>query len=220
MKTTQKFYLVCGVLAPLIYVSSDIIASNLWQNYSYTAQSVSELRALGAPTRPFLIPILTIYAMLEIAFGIGVWKANDQKRTLRITGVLLICLGVVDLAAPLFPMNLRENLSETGRSLTDTLHIIITAVTVLLIFLVIGFGAQTYKRWFRIYSYLTIIILFLCGVWASLDVSRMEANLPTPWIGVKERINIYGYMLWLAVFANVLFWIEKKAKSSDRVQVH
>ena len=215
MKTTNMLFLLCGILAPLIYVGSDIIAASLWQGYSYTAQSVSELRALGAPTRPFLIPVLIFYSMLEIAFGSGILRTSEQKRALHIAGVLLICLGVIDMAAPCFPMHLRENLSETGRTLTDTMHIIITGVTVFLIMLIIGFGGHAIGGWFRTYSYATIVILLLCGAWASLEVSRIEANLPTPWVGVKERINIYGYMLWLAVLAIVLLWEKRKSKSID-----
>jgi hypothetical protein len=37
-----------------------------------------------------------------------------------------------------------------------------------------------------------------------LDASRLEANLPTPWMGVWERINIYAYMLWVVVLATAL----------------
>jgi hypothetical protein len=39
------------------------------------------------------------------------------------------------------------------------------------------------------------------GVLASLQAGRMEANQPTPWMGIEERINIYATMLWMAVLA-------------------
>lgn len=58
---SRKGLLVCGVLAALLYVGSDIVAAWRWEGYSYTAQSVSELRAIGAPTRPFLVPVLSLY---------------------------------------------------------------------------------------------------------------------------------------------------------------
>ena len=89
-------------------------------------------------------------------------------------------------------------------SLANTLHIIGTGVTVFLILLIIGFGATADGKWFRIYSYATILVLIVAGAWAGLDGPRIAANLPTPWMGVKERINIYGYMLWLLVLALVL----------------
>lgn len=196
----RKLLLICGILASLLYVASDILAAMGWEGYSYTAQSVSELRASGAPTRPFLVPVLLIYAMLEIAFGLGVRGAAGQKRALRIAGALLIGLGVVDLAAPFFPMHLRG----AEFTMIDTAHIILTVVTVLLILLVIGFGAFADGKQFRLYSIATILILFVCGAWAFSDGPRIAANLPTPWIGVRERINIYGFMLWMAVLAVAL----------------
>lgn len=204
MKTSQKFLLACGILAPVIYIGSDILAALMWEGYSYTSQAVSELRAVEAPTRPLLVPILYIYALLETAFGIGVLNAGGQKRTLRAAGILLIVLGVLDLTAPFFPMHIRENISASGRTLSDTLHIILTFVTVLLILLILGFGAVANGIRFRIYSYATIVILIICGIWASTFTSSLEANLPTPWLGVIERINIYGYMLWMAFLSAVL----------------
>ncbi len=196
----RKGLLVCGILASLLYVASDILAAISWEGYSYIDQSVSELRAIGAPTRPFLVPVLLIYALLELAFGWGVQGTAGQKRPLRIAGALLIGLGVLDLVAIFSPMHLRG----TESTLTDTMHIILTVVTVLLILLIVGFGAVADGKRFRLYSIATILILFVCGAWAFLDAPRIAANLPTPWVGVRERINIYGYMLWMLVLAIVL----------------
>jgi len=210
----KKVLLICGTLASLLYVASDIVSAIRWEGYSYTAQSVSELRAIGAPTRALLVPLLVIYAVLEIAFGLGVWGAAGRKRASRITGVLLIGLGIVDLVALFFPMHLRG----AEGTLTDTMHIILTSVTVLLILLTIGFGATADDKWFRLYSFVTLLILIVSGAWAFLDAPRIAANLPTPWVGVRERINIYGYMLWMAVLAIVLLQAEKRAgpvNSSD-----
>jgi hypothetical protein len=209
----RKVLLICGVLAALLYVGSDIFSAMSWKEYSFTNQSVSELRAIGAPTRPFLVPCLLMYAVLEIAFGSAVWGAAGQERALRIAGVLLIGLGVVDLTGPFFPMHLRENLRETGRTLTDTVHIIVTVVTVLLILLTIAFGATALGKRFRLYSFATIIVLMVSGVWAFLAAPQIEANLSTPWLGVRERINIYGYMLWMLVLAIGLLRIQGSRSS-------
>jgi hypothetical protein len=198
--------LICGILASLIYVGSDILAALRWEGYSYISQTISELRAIAAPTRPLLIPVLAIYAVLEMAFGSGVRGAAGQKRSLRITGVLLIVLGVVDLVvAPFFPMHLRG----TEFTLTDTMHKALTGVSVFLILTIIGFGAAAHGKWFRLYSYTTILVLIACGVWSFSDAPRIEANLPTPWVGVRERISVFSYMLWMAVLAIVLLRTRK-----------
>ena len=38
----------------------------------------------------------------------------------------------------------------------------------------------------------------------SLDALRVQANLPTPWAGLWERINIAGLLLWVVVLAIAL----------------
>ncbi len=115
-------------------------------------------------------------------------------------GALLIGLGVLDLVALFFPMHLRG----AGSTLTDTLHKALTAVTVLMFFLLIGLGATIGGKWFRFYSIGTMVLLAVFGFLAGTKASLIEANLPTPWVGVTERINIYGYMLWMAALAVVL----------------
>jgi hypothetical protein len=72
-------------------------------------------------------------------------------------------------------------------SLANTLHIIATAVTVLLILLIIGFGATADGKWFRLYAYATILLLIVTGAWAFLDIPGIAANLPTPWLGVRAH---------------------------------
>jgi len=214
-----KRLLICGLLAPLIYVVSDIISAAVWDSYSFTAQSVSELRAIGAPTRLFLIPVLALYSLLEIAFGFGIRRMAGDNRALRITGVLLIGLGLIDTAAPFFPMHLRENLQLSGGSFTDTMHIVITVVTVFFILLIIGYGAAAHGTRFRFYSYATVLTFFVCGAWAFLDAPLIDANLPTPWLGVRERINIYCFMLWMAVLATVLLRTKKQESYDSREMV-
>jgi hypothetical protein len=197
----RKVLLVCGILAALLYVGSDILAAMSWEGYSYTAQSVSELRAIGAPTRSFLMPILSIHAVLEIAFGFGVWQAAGPKHSVRFAGGLLIGIGVLDLMGPFFQLNLGESVE----SFTNMLHILVTVVSMLAMLLIMGFGATADGKWFRLYSYATLVAVVVLGVWTFMELPRVAANLPTPWMGVKERLGIYGYMLWLAVLALVLW---------------
>jgi hypothetical protein len=190
----RKVLLFCGVFAPLLWIAADIIAAVRYEGYSYTAQAVSELSAIGAPTRAFLIRTGLVYIALQIAFAVGVWRSAGLKRALRMTGGTLFVLGVVSVIAAFFPMSLRE----AEKTFADTMHIILSgAMTVLLILLAIGFGATAFGVRWRIYSYATILILLAFGAWAALDAPRVGANLPTPWMGLRERINAYGYMLWM-----------------------
>jgi hypothetical protein len=191
--------LLCGILAALLYIGSDIVAGMSWEGYNFASQAVSELRGIGAPTRAFLIPVLFIYAVLEIVFGLGIWKVA-RKRAVYITGALLIGLGALDLMGPVFAMNA----SETVSSITNVIHIAATILTLIVLLLVIIFGSTADGKRFRIYSIATLLLVITFGILTFLEVPKIAAGLPTPWMGLMERINIYSYMLWLAVLAIVL----------------
>jgi hypothetical protein len=57
-RTTRKAYLVCGILSSLLYVATVALAPLLWERYSSTSQTVSELFAIDAPSRPLVVPLL------------------------------------------------------------------------------------------------------------------------------------------------------------------
>jgi hypothetical protein len=101
-------------------------------------------------------------------------------------------------------MHQREVLAAGGGSLTDTLHIVWSMVAVAFMMLAIGFGAVAFGKRFRLYSIATLVILIGFGVLTGMDAPRIDANLPTPWIGVWERINIGVYDLWVVVLATAL----------------
>ena len=194
--------LVCGILSSLLYVIMNVLAAMLYEGYSAFSQTVSELSAIGAPTRTLWVSLAIIYELLVIAFAWGVWQSAVNNRSLGIVGYLLFINGVLGFFWP--PMHQREVLAAGGATLTDTLHIVFTAITVPLMMLTIGFGAAAFAKRFRVYSILTLVILVMFGVLTGLDGPNISKNLPTPWIGVWERINIGVYMLWIVVLAIVL----------------
>ena len=221
IKTLQKIYkvhpnaikilLFCGILSSLLYVATDILASMLSPGYSYSSQSISELSAIGAQTRSLWIAMLFLFNPLLIAFGIGVRLSAGAKRSIRITGTLLVIWGILGFVWLFFPMHLRGAIGST----TDTMHLVMAAVTVLLILLFIGFGSSASGKWFRLYSTGTILILIIFGALTVQQVPMVAAQQPTPWLGIMERVNVYGAMLWVLVLAIILLRAEKKNKNSS-----
>lgn len=118
-----------------------------------------------------------------------------RSRGLRGAAIMLVAIGVIGPWWP--PMHLRG----VDKSLTDTLHIVWTCVTVPLMLLAIGFASGAYERWFRGYSIATVVVLVVFGMLTAMYGPRLGANLPTPWAGVTERVNIGGYLLWVVVLA-------------------
>lgn len=197
MKLVRQLLLLCGILSSLLYIGADIISGANWKGYSYTSQTISELMAISAPSRPVSIPLFIIYDMLVIAFGIGILMLVAQKR-LYFTGGLIVGIGISGLVTTLFfPMHMRGY----DPIYTDTMHVILTGVTTVLIMLAMGFGATINGKGFRCYTVLTMLALLCFGTLSALDGPKIAAQQPTPWLGVTERITIGVYLVWMAVLA-------------------
>lgn len=197
-----KALLFCGIVSSVHYILINIFIPMQWDEYSAASQTVSELSAIGAPTRSLWISLCTFYSALVVLFAWGIWMSAEENRSLRRVAVLMGIYGVSSFFWP--PMHQREVLAAGGGTLTDTMHIAFTIWTVLLMMFSIGFGATAFGKRFRNYSVLTMVILTSFGILTGLDAPGISADLPTPWIGVWERINIGVFLLWIIVLAMVL----------------
>ena len=208
----RKSLLICGILSSLLWVAGDIAASLSYAGYSYVDYSVSELSAIGAPTRSWLAALGLVTVLLELAFAVGVWLAASGKRGLRIAAVLLfvqaamnVAIGLINLVTPFAAMHTREEIAASGgQTATDTLHLVYAAVTVVLILCMIGFAAGAFGRGWRWYSIATIVAALAFGAWAGTYAPAVGANLPTPGLGLIERVNVYSFYLWEALLAVML----------------
>jgi len=206
-----RIALVGGIASSLLYVAMNVFVPMQWEGYSSVSQTVSELSAVGAPTRPLWVSLAIVYSGLGAAFGWAVWSMAGRNRRFRMLGGLIVVNALIGLAWP--PMHQREVLAAGGGTLTDTLHIVWTVVTNVLFMFQIGLAAALFGTRFRFYSITTMVMLVVFGVLTGMDAPRLEANLPTPWIGVWERIGIGVFMLWFAVLAAVLL----RAKDAEAV---
>jgi len=207
----RKPFLTCGILAGALYVAMTLFVGLLWDGYSAADQTISELSAIGTPTRPLWMMLGTIYTALMIAFGWIVWT-SAPRHALRIVGELLFVQAVFGIFWP--PMHQRAVLAAGGATLTDTLHIVWTVVTSLFFMSALGFGAGGFGKRFRFYSLATLFVVFACGAWTGTYAPAIQGNLPTPWVGVWERINTNAFMVWITVLAMAL-WRAPRPMSTD-----
>jgi hypothetical protein len=199
---SRKALLVCGIASSLLYAA--MIWAVRYEGYSPISQVPSELTAIGAPTQALWARLGWIYTMLVTAFGLGLWKSAGRNRAVRIAGGLILAYASLGLLWPFAAMHQREVLAAGGGTLSDTMHVVLGGVTVFLMFLAIGVGATAFGKRFRVYSIATIVVLLVFGGLTFLEAPRLQANLPTPWIGLWERINISVFLLWIAVLAAAL----------------
>jgi heme A synthase len=127
-------------------------------------------------------------------------------------GSLIIAYCIVNFYWP--PMHLRGN----EPSLTDALHIVWSMIAVLLMMLMMGFGAAALGKRFRLYTITSIVLLVLFGILTGMEAPNIPTNLPTPFIGVWERIMIALFLLWVIVMAIILLrrdHVPNSVKSTD-----
>jgi hypothetical protein len=202
----RPLLLGCGIAFALLWIGMDVVASIVYDGYSYRDQTVSELSAIGAPTRPFWFSFGSVWSVLVIAFGVGVWQSAGTERSLRVVAGLLIAYALITLMiGPFSSMHRREVLAAGGATLSDTLHLVVTGIGVCTFLLEIGYAAPLFGTVFRAYSIATIVAMLIFGAITSFYAPQVQANEPTPWVGIYERINAYGYMLWIVVLA-VMLW--------------
>jgi hypothetical protein len=193
-----RVFLLLGIVSSALYVGSDALIAAWSPVYSYLHQTVSELSAIGATTRPWWIATTLVYSPLLLAFGWGVWLSAGARRKLRPVAMLLAVLAVMGAPwAVLAPMHQRGE----PTSLTDTLHILLAGMQVVLSLTALVLSALALGGRFRLASFALGAAMLGAGGLASLEGPRVAANLPTPWLGLVERISVYAYLVWIAMLA-------------------
>jgi hypothetical protein len=80
--------------------------------------------------------------------------------------------------------------------------------------LAIAFGAAAFGKRFRVYSIASLVILVTFGALTFWVAPRVAANLPTPWLGVWERVNVGVFLLWVVALAIRLLRVRDTAAAT------
>jgi Protein of unknown function (DUF998) len=212
----RKVLLICGILSSLLYVAMTVLVAMQWEDYSSASHTISELSAIDAPTRSLWVVPAALYTVLVTAFGWGVWKSAGRRRALRIVGCVIVAYGALGLVWPFAPMHLRETLAAGGSTLSDTMHIVLASVSVVLMLIAMLFGTAAFGTRFRLYSIVSLVLLVTFGALTFWDAPGIAANLPTPWIGVWERINVGVFLVWVVVLAMTILRVDDSAPVAGR----
>jgi hypothetical protein len=193
----------------------DVVASLAYGGFSYRNQTISELSAYGAPTRTFWVVFGTAYGVLELAFAVGIWKSADRSRALRGLAGLFALHAIMNLTlGPFSSMHRREVLAADGATFSDTLHLAMVGAGGVIFLLQSAFASAKFGARFRLYSLATVLLTLVFGLITSSYADEVQANEPTPWLGIYERVSAYVYMLWIVVLSVALL----RADAAPRVE--
>lgn len=195
--TVQRALLFCGVFSPLLRMATDIIGGRLWKDYNFASRSISDLSAIGAPTRSLVVPLEIASLLFSILFALGVFSLARDNTLLRITAVMLFGSGVFSLIGAFFPVHLAEGMTTS----TNKTNTIIIGISVLFLVFAIGFGTASFKDWFRYFSIGLFVVFLVEDVWATWGKPFTLGGERGPLVGVQERTMLWGYLLWMVVLA-------------------
>lgn len=196
--------LACGILSSILYVAMVVVIGAQSDGYNWMSHTISELSAIGAPTRQTWMIAGALYTVLITAFGWGVWQSAGSNINLRRAGEVIVVYGLLGLLWPLAPMHAREVLAAGGGTGSDTMHLVLASASVCLMLVAMVLASTAFDRRFRWFTIVSLVILCLFGALTFLDAPELSANLPTPWLGLWERINIGVFLLWVAALALAL----------------
>lgn len=205
-----KFLMICGILAPVVYILTVILGGAIRPGYSHISQAVSDLIATEAPNKSILDSLFALYNLMTIAFGAGLflYVRSDHQNRRKVIGalgaIILIVEGVFGIITLFFPEDaggMKSAISSTG-----AMHIVfagLSSLTTMLAILFMGFwfrNSQTMRR-YGLYSFMSVAAVFLSGGFAAFSVATQS-----PIGGLVERITIGGFLQWLFIIALMMYF--------------
>lgn len=200
-----KVLALCGILAPILYVAALVVGNILDPSYSQVGKTISELIEQGAPNRDLLNAIFIIYNVLLIPFAVGLHFNLRKGAATTIVTIALIINAVLGVAWTLFfPLDI----GGKSASLTGTLHLVVGALVVPLIFAIeLGFWRSARKddRW-RGYGKFSLAIFAITLVFGLMTIAFVNSDFR----GLFERITTGSFLLWVEVIALKLYSFSNK----------
>jgi len=163
--------LICGIVAAILYVATDVAASLLYPGYSFSDQAVSELFAIGAPTTRIVVPLFTLSSLLLGAFAFGVWSSAGHNRLLRLAAAMFLGSALVGAVLwNFFPMHMRGE----APTFTDTMHLVLATNPFVLASIALCVAAL--RGPFRRYTTVSIAVLVVAAIFAFTYAPEIKAN--------------------------------------------
>jgi len=94
------------------------------------------------------------------------------------------------------------------------LHAALGAVVSVVVFTAVGFAMTALGKGFRNYSIATVGVIVVGAAGTFAYAPRLAANLPTPGMGLIERVDLSAWLLWVAVLAVALLRRECAQKAT------
>lgn len=186
-----------------LYILHVVLGGILWKGYSHLQQPISDLTAMGAPNRPLLQFIASLYGIFALLFAgtVAFSEGRKQHKLVFWGSITFMILHILSLSYGFFP----EDLPNTKATFWGTMHIVVTALIVPFTIatpLLFGLGFRHELRWksFGRFSILAgLLIICFGGLAAFFFANKL------PYFGLIERLTIGVLQVWTFYFSFTLY---------------
>lgn len=191
-------WILGGVFAPSLSLAADFLACARWRAYRPMAQSISELTAVGAPSRVLATVVGVARDAALAAFATGMLRSVADARAPRVMGRMVLANALIDASALCV---LPRDYTQPSWSRRNTANTLVMAVGVACSIGAMVAGVATGPRWFRAasagiplsYAAATLLVL-----------ARRSGPGTAAATGAQERTMAYSYQLWVAALGVAL----------------
>lgn len=200
-KTLIHWCGLLGIVSLLSYTAAVIFSPIAYPGYNWMAQAVSDLSASNAPSKLLWAQLASLYGVCGMVsiMMVCVFIQGRLNKILRLGIYLFAGMNwVSSIGYSMFPLSDKGN----AGTFQDTMHIVVTALVVLLSILslaVIMFGGYRDKRYRSI------------AAWATVSLSLMFMGaigvgiVPADYFGIPERFSVFAATGFNAVLGAYLF---------------
>ena len=192
MKT--KTLLIFGIVSTLLFWFTTLVCGIILENYSHLSNMVSELGAMGTKTQYIFTTGLVLSSILNVFFGIGLWRMGKALNLTIIPIVLIFCYSF--LAGPaIFAMPHKLHGVWYGFML----------IMVAPVFALVKWRKQEHLlkiRWVAIISFAIMMLGFFV----------FFPDILSNYFGLKQRFLYLGWSVWSIFLSYRFLQLEKNCK--------
>ena len=174
----------------VLFLIMNTVAEAMYPNYSVGADALSDLGALGAPTRflwdgqLFATGVLTLAGIWILFFKSSFTQRVGMKRK-NIVSVIYLLPAVGSIIVSLFP----ENYIHAVHLLSALITFVMGGVSALYAY---RFTSAPYRYFSAALGAISLVSIFLLGTGARFG------------FGLDERLVVYPFVIWVVTFGSYL----------------
>ena len=195
---------MCGMVAPILFVSALAIFGLLREGYSHMEHEISELGAIGSPNMEGVNTALILTGLLILAFSSGLYRGTGPGKRVKLGSLLVSVIGLgiavsgVSPYDPHCPSPGCNSVATTGHDVGGFMVFPLIPFAILLF--ARGLGRDMAWGHYRTYSLVTSIVAF-----AILVLYVGIESIPEHWKGAVQRLYLVSWFQWIGVMAIRLF---------------